>query len=128
MTPNRAIASLVLCAFISGATSSGCRSMRPVSVRTTGAQPSGWKVSAGDEVQLTLADGQRVRVTVKAASADEVIAADGTRYPFADIRTVERRELSPIRTAALIAGGVLAAVFLYMLAWATAVGSFWAAG
>ena len=34
----------------------------------------------------------------------------GARYPFADIRRVERREVSAGKTAALVGGGVLGAV------------------
>lgn len=94
---------------ISPVATTGCRSLRPVTPETTAAQPV-WNVRPGDGLRLTLVDGHAVTCTVAAVEAGVIVAKDGARYPFADIRRVERREVSAGKTAALIGGGVLGAV------------------
>lgn len=89
--------------------STGCRSLRPVTPETTAAQPA-WDVQPGDDLRLTLAGGRRVTCTVAAVENGVIVAKDGARYPFADIREVERREVSGGKTAALVGGGVLGAL------------------
>lgn len=106
----------------------GCRTMHPVAVQTTASQPPQWTVAPGDDLRLTMNDGRRVRIAVRAVAADGLVDADGRRFAFAEIRAVERREFSGGRTTLLLAGGALAAVFLYMLAWVSAMGSAWASG
>jgi hypothetical protein len=83
--------------------------MRPVTPETTAAQTA-WNVRPGDDLRLTLADGRAVTCTVAAVEAGVIVAEGGARYPFADIRRVERREVSAGKTAALVGGGVLGAV------------------
>lgn len=89
--------------------SAGCRSLRPVAPAATAAQPA-WNVRPGDDLRLTLVDGRSVACTVAAVEDGVIVANDGARYPFADIREVERREVSSGRTAALVGGGVLGAL------------------
>lgn len=89
--------------------STGCRSLRPVTPETTAAQPA-WNVRPGDDLRLTLTDGRAVTCTVAAVESGAIVAKDGARYPFADIRQVERREVSGGKTAALVGGGVLGAL------------------
>ena len=89
--------------------STGCRSMRPVTPETTAAQPT-WNVRPGDDLRLTLVDGRSVTCTVAAVETGVIVAKDGARYPFADIREVERRELSGGKTAVAVGGGVLGAL------------------
>lgn len=88
---------------------SGCRSLRPVTPDTTASQPA-WNLRPGDDVRLTLVDGRSVACTVAGVESGVIVAKDGARYPFTDIRAVERREVSAGKTAVAVGGGVLAAV------------------
>lgn len=114
---HRATAWLVISVLALGPASAGCRSMQSLPVQTTASQPAGWGVEPGDHLRLTLVDGRRVRLTVKAVAPDAIVAANDARYPFADVRAVERRQFSGRRTALLAVGGVLIARILYMAAW-----------
>lgn len=84
----------------------GCRSLRSVPPETTAAQPA-WNVRPGDDLRLTLTNGRSVTCTVAAVESDVIVAKDGARYPFTDIREVERREISSGKTAAAVGGSVL---------------------
>ena len=81
----------------------GCRSMHRVPL-TTPPESSSWRISAGDQVRVTLQDGRRVRFKVQTADGHTLVAQDGTRYERADIVTVERRSFSVTKTALLAAG------------------------
>lgn len=117
---HRATTWLLICAVAFGPISAGCRSMQPVSVQTTPAQPATWSVAAGDHLRLTLVDARTVRLTVKSVTPDAVVAASGVRYPFAGIRAVERRQFSGRRTLLLAVGAVLLVRIVYMAAWVAA--------
>jgi hypothetical protein len=123
-TGGRAISTMLIVALAATPGMAGCRSMHDLPVQTTISQAPAWRVAPGDDLRVELRDGRRVRFRVASVAPDSVAATDGARYPFAEIRTVERREFSEGRTLLLLAGGALAAVFMYMLAWASAMGSF----
>jgi hypothetical protein len=93
------------------------RPCRPL-VQTTAAVPAR-PVKVGDEVRLVLRDGTIAGLIVAEVAADAIVGARGQRYPFTDITQLERRRVSPARTAGLMAGvvaGTLAAFTLLMLA------------
>ncbi len=89
-----------------------------------GAVPSSAAVSVppvkvGDEVRLVLRDGTIAGLIVAEVAANAIVGSRGQRYPFSDITQLERRRVSPVRTAGLVAGvvaGTLAAFTLLMLA------------
>lgn len=122
-TRHRAISLVLVVTLAAAPGASGCRSMHALPVQTTASQAPAWGVAPGDDLRVALNDGRQVQFTVASVTTDAVVATDGARYPFADMRVVERREPSTGRTVLLVAGGVLAVLFLYMLMVASALGS-----
>ena len=84
--------------------SNGCTSLHRAPLLNAAPQPPAWRIGPGDNVRVTMRDGQRDKFTVKAVDADGIVADDGTRYATADIVTVERREFSGPKTTLLVAG------------------------
>ena len=86
--------------------------------------PVGRPVSPGDTVRITMNDGRRLQFTgYRTVDAAGIIATNDTRYDFANIRTLERRAVSGLRTSLLI-GGIAAGVFLVVgILYANALGS-----
>lgn len=107
--------------------STGCRSMRPITPATTGAQPT-WNVRPGDDLHLTLTDGRTVTCTVAAVESGAIVTEDGARYPFTEIRDVERREFSGGKTVALIGGGVAGVLVAFAILVAAAMTSLMSGG
>ena len=101
----------------------GCTSMHPAALVNTAPQPPVWRVKPGDTVRLTMQDGRRVRFMVRAADpdgiVDGIVANDGSRYATADITSVERRQLSWVKTTVL-GSAVYVGVVLVLAAGATA--------
>jgi hypothetical protein len=122
-TRRRAISLVLVATLAATPGASGCRSMHALPVQTTTSQATAWDVGPGDDLRVALKDGRQVRFTVASVVADAVVATDGARYSFADIRVVERLEPSTGRTVLLVAGGLLAVLFVYMVTVATAVSS-----
>ena len=93
----------------------GCTSMHRASLVNTATQPPVRRVEPGDTVRLTMQDGRRVQFRVQAADADGIVASDGSRYAGADITSVERRQVSWLKTTMLglsVFGGALLVVGL----------------
>jgi hypothetical protein len=104
-----------------GALLSGCHVQTRLAI--PGASPSAGvsapPVKVGDEVRLTLRDGTLAGLIVVEVAADAIVGGRGQRYLFTDIATLERRRVTPVRTAGLMAGiaaGTLAAFTVLMLA------------
>ena len=91
----------------------GCTSMHRVPVIAAPApRPALLPVNPGDDVRITMRDGQSVRFRVDRVEPDVIIALSGTRYEVADIVTLERREFSGLKTTSLILG-IPAGMYLF---------------
>jgi hypothetical protein len=110
------------------ATAPGCRSMHTVKPDITAQQPGRWSVKPGDDIRVTLKDGRTLRLTVASVEGDAIVAQEGTRVPFTEIQTLERRQFSAPRTVGLVAGGVLAALLALAVAVVAAMDSAWTSG
>jgi hypothetical protein len=101
----RVIAGVFLCAFSLVA----CTTFQPLGAPLT--RPGGEtqysltaQVSVGDTLRLSLKNGNRVRVIVKAVTADAIDAIPSgektsVSYAAADIRAIERLDVNARRTA-----------------------------
>ena len=101
---------------------SGCTSLHPIPLVTTGAPAATVGIKPGDDVRVTMRDGRKAQFTVESVEASTVIARGGTRYAIDEMTTLERRSFSGAKTAGLIAlvGG---AAFLVLLEIAAAEGA-----
>ncbi len=101
---------------------SGCTSLHPIALVTTGAPVATVGIKPGDDVRVTMRDGRKARFTVESVEPSTVIARGGTRYAMDEMTTLERRSFSGAKTAGYIAG-VGAAAFLILVEIAAASGA-----
>ena len=106
----------LVCALIAAVASNGCTSMRRAPVVAAAPQPLSWRVSPGDEVRVSMRNGQSAQFTVQTVESAAIIARDGTRYNLTDIVSVERRSLSGVKTTLLVVGIVCGALLLFVAA------------
>ena len=85
----------------------GCHSRVPVATPgTTPPSPESVALSelqAGDHVRVTLRSGRTETFAIAEAQPESLVAEDGRRFSYVDIRLVEEVRLSKARTIALIA-------------------------
>jgi hypothetical protein len=92
-----------------------CSTMHKVPVvPASPGQPIAWQVKAGDTIRVMLRDGGSSEFKVQSVTPEAIISSDGTRYEQANITSVERRGISPGKTAGAAAGG-LGVVFLVVV-------------
>lgn len=93
----------VLSAMILG----GCHHMVPIVARPSTQPPTASAVATelkvGDEVRVTLRNGDSARFEVAEVQAEALVARDGRRFNYADVSRLEKRRVSKGRTIALIA-------------------------
>ena len=115
-TLSRLLGYMLICGLAAGTT--GCRSMQTVRPNTPAAAGPFGPVKAGDIVRVQTHDGRRITFTVREVSGDALVAEDGERYDRRDIVRLERRAISPGRTALLVVGLGFAAYSALMIAFA----------
>ena len=92
---------------LAGIVVGGCHSRVPVATpgaippRQASIAPS--ELRAGDRVRVTLRSGATETFTIAEARSDSLVAEDGRRFSYADIRWIEEVRLSKARTIALVA-------------------------
>lgn len=117
-THRRPAAAAVIC--LLAALASACHVQTRIAL--PGASPqavAGPVVKAGDNVVIELKDGTLAGCVVAEVQPDAIIGTRGQRYPTAEIVRIERRRVSLVRSAGLVAGlyaGLVAALTLMLLA------------
>ena len=104
------VAALVCVSLLTG---SGCasRSLRTIQPSKDPARPGySDRLKTGDHVVLRLRDGGRAEFVVSAVEPDAVVAADGTRYAYAEITVAQVGGVSRTPSTILIVA-VAVAVF-----------------
>jgi hypothetical protein len=107
---------VVVCALMTSAVaSSGCTTLRPISVVSAAGAPA-FSVRPGERVRVTVRDGRRVKFTVESGDAAVIVARSGARYELSDIVAMEREQFNGARTGFLVAGLLGGALLLYIAA------------
>ncbi|MBM3308420.1 MAG: hypothetical protein FJY74_08845 [Candidatus Eisenbacteria bacterium] len=79
----------------------------------------------GREVRVTTTDGRVLTFEVVSVSESELVG-ERLRVPFEEIATLERQEMSPLRTAGAVLGVVAVAAaagfLVFLVQWITALG------
>jgi hypothetical protein len=86
----------------------GCTSMR--TVQTPEPREAVAVLAPGDTVQLVMADGSKLRLTVAAIEADELVGTRGERVAIDDLHIVSVRRFDSGKSAVAAFGTVVLAV------------------
>ena len=108
---SRSLTAFVLCAFVVTA----CHSQKRIAI-SNASDPSATPTATtplkvGDQVRITLRNGDEVRFTVAEVQADALLGNTGRRVLYSDMQSLERRHLSKIKT-----GVILGLLVLWVLA------------
>lgn len=98
---------LMILACVLAAPVTGCTSLQTI---PPAAEPSAavfGDVQAGDTVVVHLNDGRQLQLTVARVEGDVLVSAEGVRYARRDITHLQRRQISPGRTALAVTAGAL---------------------
>jgi hypothetical protein len=82
----------------------GCTTFRPLP--TGEPQALREQISPGDTVRVTTLDGMQQEITLKEATAEQLIGESG-RFNLSDITSIEKREFSFWKTGGLTVGVVV---------------------
>ncbi len=99
---SRALTALIVCASILP----GCHSQKRIAI-SNASDPSAppapiTALKVGDQVRITLRNGDEVRFAVAEVQADALVGDNGRRVLYTDMQSLEKRHLSKVKTGVLV--------------------------